>query len=468
MDIYNKKPIYRMPKMRQKRSPQISIFHALAATEIGKELAAISLIIDQTPQMLDPVYHDLVGVKQTDNGRTGMTAEQVLRCAILKQYRNLSYEELSFHLSDSKTFRTFARLERTRHPSTSTLQENIKSLSEQTWEAVNKAVIASASKTGIETGRTVRIDSTAVECDIHYPTDSTLLQDAIRVITRLLIEGKRLFPTPLYHFSDHRRVVKKRVLKIKDSRKEAVRRSCYKDLLDFAGLVRGYGQSAAAALAGFKSADPEQVIRARILVEDLERALGLLPRIMDQTRRRVINGEKVPASEKIVSFFECHSDIIEKGNRETTYGHKVFLTGGESGLILDCIIERGNPADSSMFVPLMDRQKEIYGRFPRQVAADGGFASEANLKAGKANGIKDIAFAKRRGMSILEMVKSTWVYKKLRNFRAGIEANISVLKRAFGLSRCTWSGWHGFVRCVRSAVVAYNLLMLGRLRSVQA
>ena len=116
----------------------------------------------------------------------------------------------------------------------------------------------------------------------------------------------------------------------------------------------------------------------------------------------------------------------------------------------------------------MDRQKEIYGRFPRQVAADGGFASQTNLKAGKAYGIKDIAFAKRKGISILEMVKSTWVYKKLRNFRAGIEANISVLKRAFGLFRCAWSGWHGFVRCVRSAVVAYNLVAPGRLRIEQA
>jgi transposase, IS5 family len=457
-----------MSKMRQKRSPQLSVFNALALTEIGKELAAISLIIDETPRMLDPIYRDLVGVKQTDNGRTGMSAEQVLRCVILKQYRNLSYEELAFHLSDSRTFRTFARLERTQHPSASTLQENIKSLSEETWEAINNAVMTKASETGIENGRTVRIDSTAVECDVHYPADSTLLQDGIRVITRLLIEGKRLSPTPRYHFSDHRRVVKKRVLKIKDSRKEAVRRSCYKDLLDFAELVRGYAGSAVEVLAGYKSFDPEQVVQARILVEKLERALGLLSRIIDQTRRRVINGEKVPASEKIVSFFECHSDIIEKGNRETTYGHKVFLTGGESGLILDCVIERGNPADSSMFVPLMDRQKEIYGRFPRQVAADGGFASEANLKAGKANGIKDIAFAKRRGISILDMVKSTWVYKKLRNFRAGIEANISVLKRAFGLFRCTWTGWHGFVRCVRSAVVAYNLVVLGRLRIEQA
>ena len=226
--------------MRQKRSPQLSVFHTLAATEIGKELASISLIIDETPQMLDPIYRDLVGRRQTDNGRTGMSAEQALRCAILKQYRNLSYEELSFHLSDSVTLRTFARLGRRQRPSASTLQENIKSLSEETWEAVNRAIIAYAAETGIEKGRTVRIDSTAVECDVHYPTDSTLLQDGIRVITRLLIEGKTLSPAPGYSFCDHRRVVKKRVLKIKDCRNETVRKTCYKDLLGFAELVRGY------------------------------------------------------------------------------------------------------------------------------------------------------------------------------------------------------------------------------------
>lgn len=451
--------------MRQKRSPQLSVFNTLAATEIGKELAAISVIIDETPGILDPVYGDLTGASQTDNGRTGMTAEQVLRCAILKQYRNMSYEELAFHLADSRTFRSFARLERTQRPSSSTLQENIKALSEKTWETVNHAIIAHAAKTGVDKGRTVRIDSTAIESNIHYPTDSSLLQDGIRVVTRLLMEGKGLYPTPSYSFSDHRRVVKKRVLTILNSRKDAVKVKCYRELLDYAGRVSGYGLNAIEVLAVFKSPEREQIIRCRIVKEKLEEAINRLSRVMDQTRRRVIDGEKVPASEKIVSFFECHSDIIEKGNREIIYGHKVFVTGGESGLILDCMIERGNPADSSMFLPLMERQKSIYGRAPRQVAGDGGFASRDNLVNGKGIGITDIAFAKRRSISIAEMVKSTWVYKKLRNFRAGIEANISVLKRAFGLFRCSWTGWHGFVRCVRSAVVAYNLLLLGRLKA---
>jgi IS5 family transposase len=141
-----------------------------------------------------------------------------------------------------------------------------------------------------------------------------------------------------------------------------------------------------------------------------------------QTERRVFRGEKVPVSEKIVSFIECHTDIIVKGGRDTQYGHKVFFTGGKSGLILDCMIERGNPSDAGMFPALVDRQKEIFGRPPRQMAADGGFASKDNLKIAKDKGIKDAMLAKRRGLSVLEMVKSLWVYKKLPKCRLGLKS----------------------------------------------
>jgi IS5 family transposase len=185
---------------------------------------------------------------------------------------------------------------------------------------------------------------------------------------------------------------------------------------------------------------------------------------MDQTERRVIRGEKVPAAEKVTSFFECHTDIIVKGGRDTQYGHKVFLAGGDSGLITDCVVLRGNPADSAMFQHMIGRQKALYGRVPRQAAADGGFASKENLTWAKTEGIKDVMFAKRKGLAVLEMVKSNWVYKKLRNFRAGIEANISRLKRAFGFDRCSWTGWPGFRQYVWSAIVSYNLSVLGRLK----
>jgi transposase, IS5 family len=454
--------------MREKRVKQQNMFHVLLCTEIGRELEAISGVLNENPQILDLVYTDLVGLMDPETGRLGMSAEQVLRCAILKQYRNLTYEELAFHLADSRSFRAFAKLERGQTPAASTLQENIKSVSEATWEMANLQIIEYAVKQDLEKGRTIRLDSTAVETNIHYPTDSSLLQDGVRIITRLLIEGKRLYPTPAYRYSDHRRVVKKREIQILNSKKDEERTKCYRGVIEIAQRVKGYGEEAIRALETFTSPVEDAVLDARVLAEDLERAVGILARVIDQTRRRVIEGEKVLASEKVVSFFECHSNIIEKGNRETIYGHKLFLVGGASGLILDCVMERGNPTDSATFLDLIDRQKAIYGRPPRQVSSDGGFASKDNLAKAKERGVSDVSFSKRKGLAVLDMVKSSWVYKKLRNFRAGIEANISVLKRAFGLARCTWTGWAGFKQYVRSAIFSYNLLTLGRLCATTA
>jgi IS5 family transposase len=454
--------------MREKRVAQQNIFHILLSTEIGRELEAISQLLNENRPILEYVYDDLIGLKDPETGRMGMTAEQVLRCAILKQYRDLTYEELAFHLVDSRSFRAFAKLEWGQKPGASTLQENIKAVSESTWEKINRVIIHHAAKQDLEKGRTIRMDSTAVESDVHYPTDSTLLQDGIRIITRLLIEGKRLYPTPGYTFSDHRRVVKRRVIQILNSKKEKERKKCYRDLIEIAVQVKAYGVEAVGVLEHFESALSDAVLDARVIAEKLERVLGILSRVIDQTRRRVLDGEKVPASEKVVSFFECHTDIIAKGNRETTYGHKLFLVGGASGLILDCVMERGNPADSAKYLELLDRQNEIFGRYPRQASADGGFASKDNLEKAKERRVGDVSFSKRKGLAVLDMVKSNWVYQKLRNFRAGIEANISVLKRAFGLTRCTWSGWAGFKQYVRSAIFSYNLLTLARLCATSA
>lgn len=423
----------------------------------------MSRILDRQTGMIDVVHKDLVGTQRTDTGRPGMTAEQVLRCAILKQYRQLTYEELAFHLEDSESFRAFARLSHSQSPSKSTLQKGIKAIKGSTWETIHRLLIEYALEQSLEKGRQVRIDSTAVAANIHYPTDSILLQDGIRIITRLLRVGKDLEPMPEYAFSDHSRVVKKRVLMIQNAKKKTLRAKGYKDLLRIAGRVLGYATEGLESLRGFNAPDLMNAARARVLSDELEKAIITLSRVIDQTERRALRGEQVPSSEKVISFFECHADIIAKGGREITYGHKIFLTGGCSGLVLDCVIERGNPADSAMFQRMIKRQKELYRRAPRQTAADGGFASKENLAGAKSEGVKDVMFSKKRGLSVLAMVKSNWVYKKLRNFRAGIEAKISTLKRAFGLDRCTWSGWSGFRQYVWSSVVSYNLAVLARL-----
>ena len=167
---------------------------------------------------------------------------------------------------------------------------------------------------------------------------------------------------------------------------------------------------------------------------------------------------------KIFSIFETHSDMIIKGSRDIQYGHKLNLSSGKSGLILDLVIETGNPADTHRLLPMLDRHIKNYAAVPRQLAVDGGYASKANLDAAKARGVEDVAFHKKRGLSIESMVRSQWVYRQLRNFRAGIEAGISCLKRAYGLSRCSWKGLTHFKSFVWSSVVAHNLALLARLK----
>jgi len=448
--------------MRKKRQDQLNLFHALGSNNIAKELGGMSLLLDANPHVVEHVYFDLIKGCRVDTGAEGMTAEQVLRAAVLKQYRQLSYRELAFHLEDSKAFRAFTRLEMGYYPGISTLQDNIILISSSSWKEINDIIIRSSSDAGVETGRKIRVDATSVLCAILKPSDSSLLRDGVRIITRWLLRGQRFSLPAKYDYADHRRVMKKRFTEILNSKKDETRVAAYKEQLKYANRVCGYAETALPIIEKASCNTPEEQATLDKLVSKIRNAHALLLQVINQTDRRVIKKENVPSSEKVTSFFESHTDIIVKKNRETNFGHKVVFTTGSSNLIIDCLIERGNPADTEQLMTMLERQKEIYGRMPRQMAADGGYASKDNLAKAKESGIKDVAFSKKRGLAILDMVKSTWVYKQLKNFRAGIEANISALKRAFGLRRCNWSGWEGFQQYVWSAVVSYNLLVLAR------
>jgi IS5 family transposase len=202
--------------------------------------------------------------------------------------------------------------------------------------------------------------------------------------------------------------------------------------------------------------------RRQSLTERFTQLLDLMQRVIKQARQRVILGKNLPAEQKVVSIFETHADILKKERRETVFGHKICLAGGASGLITDCTIEYGNPPDSHLAPKMIARHKGIFKKPPKQAAFDGGFASKSNLKAIKAYGVKDCAFHKKRGLEISHMVKSSWVYKQLRNFRAGIEGCISYLKRAFALDRCNWRGRESFQAYVWTSILTYNLVALAR------
>jgi transposase, IS5 family len=445
--------------MRQERTVQATIFEVFAQHEIGCELKAMSQWLDGQPALVGLVAGDLrrQGVRET--GRRGLPAETVLRCALLKQQRQLSYEELAFHLEDSASFRAFARLALAWSPKKSVLHQTIGAIRAETWEAVNQALLVSARQEKLESGATVRIDSTVSAALMHQPSDSTLLWDAMRVMTRLLRRAERLPGVPAMRWRDRRRLAKKRARAIDYSRGKAKKRALYRELIAAVQATRAELQTVAAGLAETAGVAAERW-RAGV-----NHYLPLIARIIDQSERRVLRGEAVPAGEKLVSLFEPHADIIVKGGREVQYGHKLNLATGKSGLILDVVVEAGNPADAERFLPMLDRQIARRGAPPRQTAADGGYASRDNLKQAKARGVQDVAFHKKCGIAVADMVKSQWVYRRLRNFRAGIEAGISVFKRTYGGARCIWRGLDHFKAYIWSAVVAHNLILFARLKS---
>ena len=450
--------------MREKSKKQMPLLPAATDHPQAIELETISRILDVKPTICDLAMQDLCGVSKKTNrsGARGMTADQVVRAAIVKQMLNFTYKELAFHIVDSNSLRRFMRIGiADKGFKKSVLNKNVKALSPQTWEAINAELVQYAADEKIEKGRQVRIDCTVVESNIHEPTDSSLLWDSVRVLTRLLHRSKEDFGLRVL-FQDHSRRAKRRLLGIMNSRSKKDRKSKYVDLIKVTNKSIGYAQCAIEAIDKVASIS-NGLLALRL---DLNRYCQLTARVVDQTQRRVLLGENVPASDKVVSLFETHTDIIVKDRRDTFFGHKICLTGGASNLIVDCLIVDGNPADTSLTVDMLDRQKLLYGKYPLKVALDGGFASKDNLTKAKEKQIKDVCFAKKRGLEVEDMCRSQWVYDRLRRFRAGIESGISWVKRCFGMTRCTWKGLRSFKSYVWASIVSANLLTLARKQAV--
>jgi len=446
--------------MRKKSKKQMPLMEPAVDHPQAAELEAISRILDNNPTISELALQDLCRGKRRKrrSGANGMTADQVVRAGIAKQMLNFTYQELSFHIIDSKSLRRFMRIGiADKGFKKSVLCKNIKSLSPQTWEAINTQLVEYSNGEKIEKGRQVRIDCTVVETNIHEPKDSSLLLDSVCVLTRLLCKARDVFGLRI-SFTNHTRRAKRRNLAIFNAKSKKVRENKYTDLIKVTRKTMGYAERAIEAIDKTVSTGLG-IVALRL---DLNHYNDLAARVVDQTERRVILDEKVPASEKVVSIFEEHTDIIIKDKRDTFFGHKICLTGGASNLIVDCVITDGNPADSTLTEQMLDRQEEIYGRYPLKVALDGGFASKDNLKKAKGKGIKDVCFAKRRGLAVEDMCRSQWVYKRLRRFRAGIESGISWVKRCFGLTRCTWKGLRSFKCYVWASIVSANLLTIAR------
>jgi len=445
--------------MRETRVAQISIFENYSEHEFGTRLKKLSCLLDEHPEILTLLERDLIDKTCAAVGCNGLTVETIFRCLLLKQQLRVSYEQLAFHLSDSMSYRSFVRLPDDVSPSRSGLQSTIRRITPVTLERIHQVLAVDWFKNGDISLERIRIDSTVVKSNIAPPSDSQLLNDGVRVLSRYLAKSREMTGIKI-RFTDQRKASKSLAFRIFNA-KNAVKEVLYPDILKLVRVVlrqidRGLMQVREDAVLS----DVTQQ-----WIDNVTHYRDLVLKVVDQTERRVINKESVPSLEKIVSLFEPHTDIIVKGFRDTQYGHKVNLGSDKNGFITYFSIEDGNPADKELFMPVLFSCQENFDCLPDSTVADGGYASKDNVLKGRALGVERVVFHKRVGISYHEMGVKRKTFERLRNFRAGVEGNISELKRAFGAGKATWKGHDGFKAFVWSSVISYNLVRMARLES---
>lgn len=445
--------------MRETRTAQTSLFDVYAQHKFGEFLRRFSDHLDEHPELLNLIAEDFQLKELKATGRKGLSVESTFRCMLLKQISGDSYEKLAFHLSDSSSYRSFARLAGHDYPSRSALSNSIRRIRPETLRQVFEAINQASFEQGIMDIERLRIDSTVIKSNIAAPLDSQLLDDGIRVLSRLMAKSRDVTGVKL-RLTDYRKASKSLAARIFYSKK-AEKEPLYAKLIPLANRVVGQSRKAVARVEAH-CCNPAL---SQPWIEEITHYQQLLERVIDQARRRVLEGEKVPAAEKLYSLFEPHTDIIIKGLRDIEYGHKINLSTDAKGLITSLLIEEGNPCDTQRFIPVLQVHESLYQCVPETTIADGGYASQNNIKNGKSLGVKRIGFHKKKGISLNDMGMKAKTLKALRDFRAGIEGNISELKRAFGASKATWKGKDGFLSFVWASAISYNLTRLVRIES---
>jgi len=434
--------------------------------EMDPQLAQIDRLLDDDElyQMIRRDFEQRFPQTQ-QTGRPSTPVEVVLRMLAVKHLYNLSYEKTERYVADSLVLRQFCRVYFNEIPDDTTLIRWANTIQPETLEAFNARLVTLATELRVTRGRKLRTDGTVVESHIHYPTDSSLLSDSVRVISRtlkraqaILKEGTELMKET---FRDRTRSARRAARQIADAAKKngAAAKKSYRRLVETTRASVQQAQTVLEALQAETSAEAER------LRQTLETFIPRAQQVIDQTVRRVFEGEEVPAQEKLVSIFESHTDIIKRGkaNRETEFGHKVWLDEVDGGIVSGYDVLDGNPSDQEQWRPSLSRHVKQFGKPPRQASADRGLASPDNEDHATALGVKRVILPQRgfKDEARRQHERRPW-FVRGRHWHAGVEGRISVLKRKHGLDRCLNHGRAGFQRWVGWGVIANNLTVMGR------
>lgn len=428
--------------------------------EYRDQYKTIGRILNESPRILEMVHTDLAKLSKatSDRGRRpDFTSENLFRAILVMQREGLDYREASVRIAESETLQNFCRLIKKRSIDYTLLNKAYGAIRPETWETINQMLGLEAVEDEAISLEHVRTDTTVTECDIHWPTDSSLLWDVYRVIAREMSRGreldrlscawrfhpKKIKKLHLFVTRYARSRCKKRLRQVRRSMKTLIER-VEEVLKKAAHFVEWTKRSTCLELMALGAA--------------LEVKLPVMRQVADAARRREFDGEKVPNREKVFSIFEPHAKLIQRGRRgqPIEFGHKVLLTQTREKFITDYVVFEENRGDEDLLPVVLERHEQKYGQRPESVAADKGFCPDAETYEELEEQVEYLGVP-RRTRDFGDAMMSIW-----QQWRAGIEGTISCLKRAFRLARCHFRGFKNFASAIGNAVFCHNLTILAK------
>jgi IS5 family transposase len=444
-------------------------------------VSALSLALDPVLTQLDRVLDDdtLFQAVKADlahrfprtlmDGRPSTPVEVILRMLVIKHLYGWSYEATERWVSDSLVLRQFCRVYAEPVPDDTTLLRWANLIQPATLHALLDHVVMLARSLKLTRGRKLRIDGTVVSTNIHHPTDSTLLYDGVRVLSRMVVKAKQAIheTTGLARSAcrDRTRSAKRQMKRIMEAARqrgaqvEARMRTAYQRLLTITATMVKQAERVGSVLID------QGTHLGRKLATALYRFVPLVQQVRTQTTRRIFQGEAVPAPEKVVSLFEPHTAIIRKGKpgRPTEFGRVLWLDEVDGGIISRYAVLEGNPAEAAQLPPSLDHHLRVFQRPPRLLAGDRGIHSTANERYATTHGVTQVVLPKPGAKSAKRMAheQQRW-FRHGHNWRSGIEGRISGLKRRHKLDRCRYHGPDGMERWVGWGVITHNLRVIAQ------
>ena len=454
------------------RHQQPTVWEGLFAEEVAELWEPWMRVVDELLEddaLVDAVY-DAQGQRHPQSrlrGRQQTPAEVALRMLILKHVRNWSYETLEREVRANVVYRSFCRIGMEKVPDAKTLVRLGQAIGPETIAELQERIVALAQKRGVIRGRKMRVDTTVVESNIHYPTDSGLLNDGARVLTRTMKKIEQKTGGLKRKVRNRMRSVSKRVIAIgqalrhKGTEGELERKAEYGQLLR---LTRQILNDSRRVLQEVETLPGGRRRGVSGLGERLETMAEQVRAVVRQTKARVFAGlTQFPG--KLLSLFEPHTEIIRKGKagKPNEFGKLVELQEAENQIITHYEVFEERPSDRHLLIPAVEAHRRKLGRVPGWVAADAGFYSRANEEAAQALGVKYVSIPNRstRSEERRRLEKQRW-FKQAQKWRTGCEGRISVIKRRHGLVRCRYHGLQGMRRWVGLGVIADNLINIGR------